>query len=178
MLTIELHTISPDKSIEHTLHMKGFRIQEGTYFYTNSNIKLKGVIDSNKRSLKINFSPQLNLKQFTIVHHIIKNLILALNAEYNDSQSLLGYLTNGEGAYIITNWDYWVAFLQKAKLRSLEGKKVRVFDVTNKEIASGMFISYKMVDQSSNITECTLITHFGERSFKGSNLLIEATNEW
>src|SRR5262245_38104271 len=128
MLTVELHAISPDISIEHNLHMKGFRIQDGTYFYTINNIKLEGVIDSNKRSLKINFSPQLNLKQYTIVNHIIKNLILALNAEYNDSQSLLGYLTNGDGAYIITNWDYWVTFLQKAKLRSLEGKKVRVFD--------------------------------------------------
>lgn len=178
MLTVELHSISPDLSIEHTLHMKGFRIQEGTYFYTKGNIKLEGVIDSNKRCLKINFPPQLNLKQYTIVHHIIKNLILVLNAEYNDSQSLLGYLATGEGAYIITNWDYWVAFLQKARLHSLEGKKVRVFDETNKEIASGLFISYKMDEQSSNITECILITHFGERSFKGSNFLIEATNEW
>ncbi|MEH7452446.1 hypothetical protein [Gottfriedia acidiceleris] len=178
MLTVELHAISPDLSIDHILHMKGFRIQEGTYFYSNGNIQLEGVIDSDKRSLKINIPPQLNLKQYTIVHHLIKNLILNLIAEYNDSQSLLGYLTNGEGAYIITNWDYWVAFLQKAKLRSLEGKKVQVFDETNKEIASGLFISYKMDEQSSNITECILITYFGERSFKGSNLLIEATNEW
>ncbi|WP_088010780.1 hypothetical protein [Gottfriedia acidiceleris] len=178
MLTVKLHAISPDKSIEHTLHMNGFRIQDGTYFYTNSNIKLEGVVDSNKGSLKINFSPQLNLKQYTIVHDIIKNLILVLNAKYNDSQSLLGYLINGEGAYIITNWNYWVSFLQKAKLHSLEGKKVRVFDETKKEIASGMFISYIMDEQTSSISECTLITHFGERSFKGSNLLIEATNEW
>ncbi|PFM79967.1 hypothetical protein COJ46_11610 [Bacillus sp. AFS077874] len=178
MLTVELHSISPDLSIEDALHLRGFGIQKGTYFYTKGNIKLEGVIDSDKRSLKINIPPQLNLKQYTIVHHIIKNLILVLNAEYNDSQSLLGYLTNGEGAYIITNWDYWVAFLQKAKLRSLEGKKVQVFDETNKEIASGMFISYKMDEQSSNIIECILITHFGERSFKGSSLLIEATNEW
>ncbi|PGS52380.1 hypothetical protein [Bacillus sp. AFS041924] len=178
MLTIELHTISPDQSIEQTLYIKGFRKQEETFIYTNNNIKLECVIDSNKRSLNINFSPHLNLKQYTIVHNIIKNLILVLNAEYTDSQSLLGYLTNGKGAYIITNWADWVAFLQKAKLRSLEGKKVNLFDETNKEIASGMFISYKMDDQSSNITECTLITHFGERSFKGSNILIEPTNEW
>jgi hypothetical protein len=158
--------------------MKGFTIQEGTHVYTKGNIKLETVIDSDKRSLKINIPPQLNLKQYTIVHHFIKDLILVFNAEYNDSQSLLGYLTNGEGAYIITNWNDWAAFLQKAKLRSLNGKKVQVFDETNKEIASGLFISYKMDEPSFNIIECILITHFGERCFKGNNLLIEATNEW
>ncbi|PGL72049.1 hypothetical protein [Bacillus sp. AFS055030] len=178
MLTVELHAISSDQSIEQILYEQGFKIQDGTYIYTKSNIKLEGVLDSHNRSLKINIPPQLNLKQYTIIHHFIKNLILVLTAKYNDSQSLLGYLSNGEGAYILTNWEHWVAFLQKAKLRSLEGKKVQVFDDSNKEIASGLFISYKMDEQSSNITECILITHFGERSFKGSNLVIEATNEW
>ncbi|MEE6450668.1 hypothetical protein RAH41_08865 [Gottfriedia acidiceleris] len=178
MLTVELHAINPEISIAENLKMKGFKIQGGTYFYKKGNIKLKAVIDSDKKSLKINIPPQLNLKQYTIIHHIIKNLILVLNAECNDSQSLLGYLATGEGAFIITNWDYWVVFLQKARLRSLEGKKVQVFDEKNKEIASGLFISYKMNEQSSNITECILITRLGERSFKGNNLLIEATNEW
>ncbi len=178
MLTVELHTISHDKSIEDTLLMQGYRMQGEQYFYTNNKVQLEGVVDYNKRTLEIHFSPQLNLKEYTIVHHIIKKHIVELNAEYNDSKSLLGYLSNGSGAYIITNWEHWVIFLQEAKLRSLEGKKVRVFDEANNEIASGMFVNYTMDDQSSKITDCTVITLFGERSITGNNLSIEATNEW
>jgi hypothetical protein len=177
MLSIRLHSITADHSIEEALMKQGFKKRGEKYIYKNSNLQVEAEADFIGRTVEISFSPQLNLEEYKTVHHLLVELTKELDAQCDDSGSLLGYLSEGTGAYILTNWDQWVSFLQEAKFRTLEGKKVRVLDEAGKELAAGMFVNYS-ADVSSNIKECTVITLFGERTYKGDNLKVEATNEW
>ncbi|WP_175987732.1 hypothetical protein [Bacillus sp. Marseille-Q1617] len=177
MLSIKLHSITADHSIEQALVKLGFKKHGGNYICKNSKIHLEAEADFINRTIEISFSPQLNLEEYKTVHLLFIELIKELDAQYDDSGSLLGYLSEGTGAYILTNWEQWISFLQEAKFRTLEGKKVRVLDEAGKELAAGMFVNYS-ADVSSNIKECTVITLFGERTYKGDNLKVEATNEW
>ncbi len=177
MLSVKLYSIFADHSIEEALMKQGFKKRGENYIYKNSKIQVEAEADFIDRTVEISFSPQLNLEEYKTVHHLLVELIKELDAQCDDSGSLLGYLSEGNGAYILTNWEQWVSFLQEAKLRTLEGKKVRVLDEAGKELAAGMFVNY-VADASSNIQECTVITLFGERTYKGDNLKVEATNEW
>jgi hypothetical protein len=177
MLSVKLHSIFADHSIEEALMKQGFKKRGENYIYKNSKIQVEAEADFIGRTVEISFSPQLNLEEYKTVHHLLVELIKELDAQCDDSGSLLGYLSEGTGAYILTNWDQWVSFLQEAKFRTLEGKKVRVLDEAGKELAAGMFVNY-VADASSNIQECTVITLFGERTYKGNKLKVEATNEW
>ncbi|MGM0876891.1 MAG: hypothetical protein ACQEWV_19575 [Bacillota bacterium] len=167
------------KNVGSSLEEIGFRFEENVYIYYVKNKKLiEASIDSSNSSFKLLFSPGLNLEEYTTVHTIIVSLMKKLEAKIDDRESLLGYTSNGEGAYIVSNWQNWYGFLQGAKLTSLEGKKVRVTDESDRELVSGMFVGYKSDKLTSTIIECTLITLFGEKTYKGNNLSIKPTNEW
>ncbi|WP_204554825.1 hypothetical protein [Bacillus ectoiniformans] len=168
-----------EQDVHQVIEKLGFKGQMNQFKYNVKNKTLiEAVYEPAPNSLTLQFSPGLNLEEYTMVHEKIVQLKQQLHAKIDDSNSLLGYLKSGEGAYIVTNWQKWYEFLQGAKLTTLEGKKVRVLDKNDKELASGLFVGYTKDEQSSNIVECTVITLFGERSFQGSNLTIEPTNEW
>ncbi|WP_421380946.1 hypothetical protein ACOJQI_18925 [Bacillus salacetis] len=157
----------------------GFSNRTGSYIYKENNRDLlRGEYDSESSSFLFEFSPGLNLEEYTAIHNLLKEIIRAGELKFDDSNSLLGYLKDGEGAYILTNWSQWHEFLQDAKLRSLEGKKVRVLDENDKELASGLYVESKKDEETNKIKECAVITLFGERSYKGESLKIEPTNEW
>ncbi|WP_338785901.1 hypothetical protein [Metabacillus sp. FJAT-53654] len=170
---------SPSKNVGSTLKELGFLFVKNEYNYYLKDKKLiEATIDSSNCSLKLLFSSGLNLEEYTMIHTIILCIMKKMNANIDDNDSLLGYTSNGEGAHIVSNWQNWYGFLQDAKLSSLEGKKVRVMDENDKELASGMFVGYKADELTSSIIECTLITLFGERTYKGNKLSIQPTNEW
>ncbi|MYL34694.1 hypothetical protein GLW08_03105 [Pontibacillus yanchengensis] len=132
-----------------------------------------------ENSLLIQFRGDLTLEQYRAIHHLIKSIQERTVGDLDESECLLGYLGNGEGAYIVTNWEEWSTFLLRASLRTLEGQKVRVLD-KGQEIGSGMLAEYDIIqsDGGGCIPSCKLITLFGERTFKGEALQIIPTNEW
>ncbi|WP_335869837.1 hypothetical protein [Bacillus sp. 2205SS5-2] len=175
-----VHLDVPSSSfIEDSLINQKFIKKKNQYVLNEkSTILINAIIDSSRCKLTLEFSPQLNLEQYARIHQVLSNLIEDLSAVYDDTNSLLGYLKNGEGAYILTNWHKWIDFLQQAKLKTLEGKKVRILDENQLELATGLFVGYQKNENSAVISKCTVITLFGERTFKGTSLTIEATNEW
>ncbi|WP_243292496.1 hypothetical protein [Bacillus sp. FJAT-47783] len=157
----------------------GFFRKNGFYiFKTNNRELLRAEYTSDDDSAVFKFSPGLNLEEYTTIHHLLKEILQDGKLNFDDSNSLLGYLKNGEGAYILTNWYKWYEFLQDAKLKSLEGKKVRVLDEKERELASGLFVEYKKDNASHKIIQCSVITLLGERTYSGNALKIEPTNEW
>ncbi|MEI5908246.1 hypothetical protein WAK64_14400 [Bacillus spongiae] len=166
--------------VEELLRAYKFTKQKETYVLKKkNNIFINATINHSSCKLKTEFSPHLTLEQYEEIHDIHVHLIKELNTtKYDDRNSLLGYLQNGEKAYIITNWEKWYSFLQEAKYKSLEGKKVMIQDESKQELASGLFLSYDSDPNTAKITRCTVITLFGERTFKGDGLTIEPTNEW
>jgi hypothetical protein len=90
----------------------------------------------------------------------------------------LGYLENGEKAYLIKNWEEWKAFLMKAKLRTLEGQNVQALNSAGEELGSGLLAEYETSSNPFRINSCTLITLFGERKYAGENMRIVPTNQF
>jgi uncharacterized protein (UPF0297 family) len=63
-------------------------------------------------TLTFNYSSELLLEEFVIIHEMISRLQKEHTVQVNDQNSFLGYLSNGEPAYIVTNWDNWMEYIQ------------------------------------------------------------------
>jgi len=63
-------------------------------------------------------------------------------------------------------------------LTSLSGNKVRDLNESEVELASGVFVGYETSEYEDKITQCTLVTLIGEKTFKGKDLKVEASNKW
>jgi hypothetical protein len=178
MLSVSL-AFSQNDDLIKILQQESFKKEATSLVYWNRTKKLITASTSEENSsVKLTFSPGLSLEEYTEIHQVIVTLAEKLNAEVDDQKALLGYLKNSEGAYILTNWQKWYEFLQEAKFITLKGKKIRVLDENQIEKSSGLFVNYKLDEQTRNICECTLITLFGEKQITGSDLTIEPTNEW
>lgn len=150
------------------------------HYVIEHNGQTLGSIYLKNESVHVEFEENLTLEAFTIIHHIILEISNKVNGQVDDTHSQLGYLKDGEPAFIITNWEKWYAFLNEAKLKTLEGQKVHVFDEED-ELGSGILMEYQLepsINEEFIINQCTLITTFGERKFSGKNLKIEPANEW
>ncbi|QOR65046.1 hypothetical protein IM538_14495 [Cytobacillus suaedae] len=159
-----------------------FNKADSSFSYLSKNFKelATAINEETATSLTIRYNGTLTFKEYELLHHLILSINAKINGEIDDSKSLLGYLENGEPAYIITNWDNWTMFLNKAKHVSMEGQKVKVYNEVGLEVASGLLVGYDS-DQTNNekfiITSCTLVTLFGEKTYTGKQLIIEPTGE-
>ncbi|WP_096156728.1 hypothetical protein [Bacillus sp. FJAT-45066] len=135
----------------------------------------------NDRTLIGEFAQNLSMKEYKAINGWLKEILLALDGMVNDENSKLGYLADGSPACILTNWEKWDTFLIKARLRSLEGKKVMALDPSGEMLIEGLLVEYSSSvdekDGSLSISSCTVITLFGERTVNGEGLAIEAVYE-
>lgn len=144
----------------------------------NKGTQLNVEVNTLNNELTFNYSNQLGIEEYRKIHSLLSSIQDRLKGTIYDNNSLLGYTETGEPAFIITNWSKWYRFIQKAMLTSISGKKVRVINETEVELASGLFVGYETSTYEDTITKCTLVTLFGEKTFIGKDLKIEATNEW
>lgn len=138
-------------------------------------------IDPTEAHITFTYDGSLKLLHYEQIHNAILTFAKETVGSIDDSSSKLGYLDNGEPAFIINNWSKWTEMLNKAKYKTLEGQMVRVIDVNGNELGNGMLVDYKFkesVNLTSVISECTLITLLGERKYQGDVLIIEPTGQW
>lgn len=170
-------------NIEEILIKAGFKKTSQTYILETSSQKelARGNHEENMNNLTITFPKNLALEEYKQIHKAISSIANQSVCTVDDSNSQLGYLQNGEVAYILTNWSQWIYFLERARHRSMEGQKVRVLNENGFEIGNGILTEYTITDSLEDgfqIEKCTLITTFGESSFLGPNIKIEPTGEW
>ncbi|MFT4414062.1 hypothetical protein ACLM5H_09395 [Fredinandcohnia humi] len=158
------------------------KLGETEYLLLFNNKELARIsLSSLTREIFITFSGSFNLAQYERIHNVILFISKEVDGTIDDSESRLGYLENGEPAYIVNKWSQWTELLNTAKYKTLEGQMVRVMDQTCNELGTGMLVEYKFstsLNQTSVITECTLITLLGERHYVGETLYIEPTGQW
>ncbi|WP_102345078.1 hypothetical protein [Bacillus sp. Marseille-P3661] len=139
-------------------------------------------MDHEDSKIKFEYGGNLTMDQYEIIHNSILYVNELVEGKIDDSNSLLGYLENGEGAYVVTNWNEWYTFLHKAKFKTMEGQKVKVLDEDGVEIGTGLLMDYKLASDSSDsfiVTECTLITTDGEETFSTTTgFKVIAAKDW
>ncbi len=182
MLTANIH-FTDTFDTDTTFRSLGLIRQDSQYVLITPDQKELAKIKllENESNIEFTFPPNLNMDQYAEIHRMIVQIHEKVGGTIEDSKSLLGYLRNGQEACIVTNWDAWVAFLQGARHKSLEGQKVRIIDEKGMELGSGLLMDYDTNNEEASpfaIKSCTLVTSFGERKFSGSNLKIEPTGEW
>ena len=137
--------------------------------------------EQNPHTLIGEFAQDLSMKEYKIINGLLKDIIGLFNGVIDDENSKLGYLEDGTPACIVTNWEKWETFLVKAKLRSLEGKKVMALNTNAETLIEGLLVDYGSSEDDETgaltITSCTVITIFGERTVKEEALFIEAVYE-
>jgi len=82
-------------------------------YLDNTDKVLGDVLIDNKRVM-LEYSSELLLEEYIIIHDIISRLREGNDVTVDDSKSFLGYLSNGEPAYMITNWEPWIQYLQSS----------------------------------------------------------------
>ncbi|TLS37832.1 hypothetical protein [Pseudalkalibacillus caeni] len=181
---LKAHFYIKDKS-----HIHYFLRKIGMYQLNNEKFRLQDEdrmtlmeADVNLPEYKVtfSFSGSFDMESYEKVHTILKELQAETGAEIDDSEALLGYLSNGEKACILTNWDKWTVFLNEARHNSMKGQKVKVYN-GNELFHEGILVDYEREGNSSDsfiVKSCTLITVFGEKKFNGQELKIEATGEF
>ncbi len=156
-------------------HMKSEHIKNNSVVRNN---KTLATIKGTGSEVDFLIDPYLDLEEFQFLHDIIMELSSVYEAAIDESGCQLGYLENGEKAFLIKNWEEWKAFLMKAKLRTLEGQNVQALNPEGEELGSGLLAEYEVLDSPFRITSCTLITLFGERKFERENIKIVPTNQF
>jgi hypothetical protein len=184
MLSANIYYQPFDGDIENIIRTIGMRKKESKYYMISFKSEQEIAvltIQPEEEKLQITFPGNLSFEEYESIHNAIIQITDLCNGEVDDSQSLIGYLESGEKVNIVKNWDEWSLFINKAKYKTLEGQKVRLLDEKNGELASGLLVEYKFDSNRKDsfwITECTLITSFGERRFSGERLSIEPTDRW
>lgn len=140
--------------------------------------KSLAAIKGTGNEVEFQIDPYLDLEDFQFLRNIILDLSYGNEAAIDERGCQLGYLENGEKAYLIKNWEEWKAFLMKAKLRTLEGQNVQILNESGEELGSGLLAEYEISANPFRIKSCTLITLFGERKFEGENISIVPTNQF
>ncbi|CAM3848382.1 hypothetical protein [Mesobacillus zeae] len=116
---------------------------------------------------------RLELNEYQLLRDIIVNMTEGTTSQIDDSECQLGYLENGDKAFLLENWEEWKTFLMGAKLRTLEGQNVLVKNEDGKDLGSGLLAGYTSEKIPFRITGCTLITASGEKTFTGNSLEFE-----
>lgn len=162
--------------IEH-IESEHIKRSGSTYSVIRGN-KTLATIKGTGNEVEFQIDPYLDLDAFQFLRNIILELSYGNEAAIDERECQLGYLENGEKAYLIKNWEEWKTFLMKAKLRTLEGQNVQVLNEAGEELGSGLLAEYEIATTPFRITSCTLITLFGERKFAGENISIVPTNQF
>ncbi|RSD23264.1 hypothetical protein [Mesobacillus subterraneus] len=142
------------------------------------NYKALATLKGTGSEVEFHIDPHLDLEEFQFLRDMIMELSYGNEAAIDERGCQLGYLENGEKAFLIKNWEEWKAFLIKAKLRTLEGQNVQALNPVGEELGSGLLAEYKIKEHPFSITSCTLITLFGERTFEADNIKIVPTNQF
>ncbi|MCT8136705.1 hypothetical protein H1D32_02425 [Anaerobacillus sp. CMMVII] len=73
--------------------------------------KALGDLFISEGQINLQYSGELTLPEYLLIHDIIVELQHSLNGKVDDSNSFLGYLPDGESVYITKNWDKWVSYI-------------------------------------------------------------------
>jgi hypothetical protein len=168
MLTIILRGLRPDQ-------IKSAYIKGNSVIYHE---KTLATLKPDNDQVVFSIHPQLEMHQYEVLRTVILEILEDNNVQLDETGCQLGYLENGEAAYLIKNWEPWKEFLTKAKLRTLEGQNVRLKNESGEELGNGLLAEYQIESNPFRITSCTIITIFGERKFEGEVLTVEPTNQF
>ncbi|SDH46065.1 hypothetical protein [Alteribacillus bidgolensis] len=144
----------------------------------STNTEVTGNIISAFSKITITFSENLSMNDYQLIREAIFLLAHHLQADMDDTKAFMGYLENGQKAYLFHEWKNWKAFLLHAKYKSMKGQKV---EVKSKAGAwRGILLDYQetFVNSECIITYCTLLTALGEKRVNGKFLHVEATGEF
>ncbi|NWQ44425.1 hypothetical protein MLOOGBEN_27430 [Bacillus sp. EB106-08-02-XG196] len=82
--------------------------------YLDNSDKALGDVHIAKNGVKLEYSSELLLEEYIIIHDLISRLREGNDVVVDDSKSFLGYLSDGEPAYMIKNWEPWIEYLQSS----------------------------------------------------------------
>lgn len=108
-------TITYEENVNSSIITSPFIRKVSTTHYQihlTSTDKVIGDINVSQNVVTIQYSSELLLEEFIIIHDVISHL--KNESMIDDSNSFLGYLPNGDSAYIIRNWKPWLDYIQKS----------------------------------------------------------------
>jgi hypothetical protein len=108
-------TITYEETVNTSVMTSPFirRINATHYeIHLSSSDKVIGNIYISHNVVSIHYSSELLLEEFIIIHDVISHL--KKDSMIDDSKSFLGYLPNGDSAYIIRNWKPWLDYIQQS----------------------------------------------------------------
>ncbi|MEK3993128.1 hypothetical protein [Robertmurraya sp. FSL R5-0851] len=86
--------------------------KDGFEIYLSKADKIIGHVLEQGNEIVIEYSSELQLEEYTILHDVITHIHIITKGTVDDSKSFLGYLSNGEPAYIMTNWESWIQHIR------------------------------------------------------------------
>jgi hypothetical protein len=82
--------------------------------YLENKGKTLGDVHIEHNGVTLEYSSELLLEEYIIIHDLITRLREGNDVIVDDSKSFLGYLSNGEPVYIVYNWEPWIEYLQNS----------------------------------------------------------------
>ncbi|WP_096199002.1 hypothetical protein [Bacillus sp. FJAT-45350] len=179
MLKVNITYISAEEAITY-LESIATKVENDTYIiplhpkgdFTVTNYK-------KEQMFTIIFSNELEFEQLEQINLVIQQIgAHCKNGLIDDSKAFVGYLDDGESAYIIKRFGEWRRFILEAKHKSMEGQKVAVYDNQN-ELGTGLLLGYSLKEGIDfNVHKVTLLTASGEQTYDGTHLTVKTTGEY
>jgi hypothetical protein len=82
--------------------------------YLENSDKTLGSVYIDHNEIKLEYSSELLLEEYIILHDLISRMREGNDVIVDDSKSFLGYLSTGEPVYMIKNWEPWIEYLQNS----------------------------------------------------------------
>lgn len=155
--------------------------RKGWFFEKKLSKKLESVLaefHEETYSYQLTFSGSLTFEDYELIHEAIDILAKELPAEIDDKKALMGYLENGEKAFIYHQWKEWKAYLLQAKHVSMEGQKIEV--KKGEDSWQGILLHYSshIKNDKFRVTECTVLGTDGEVRVQGDELILTPRGEF
>lgn len=166
-----------EQHVQEVLHAHDFIYFDGLYRNQDTNLGDIFIKPTDDR-LIVRFSDHENFPRYKMIHQMLVQLIVELEATYDDSNAFMGYLKDGSSSHILTNWQAWADFILGAKHTSMINQKVKVFTENYQPLTEGLLVDFTSTDEPFRITSCTLITQEGEQLIEQDGLVLEATGEF
>ncbi|MEI5906295.1 hypothetical protein WAK64_04415 [Bacillus spongiae] len=84
------------------------------FIYLAKADKKLATIQAHEDVVLLQYSPDLELQEFIIIHDVIVDIQKKLKAEVDDTKSFMGYTEAGESAFMIRNWNEWIVYIKQS----------------------------------------------------------------
>lgn len=124
----------------------------------------------NEREIHMRFPLESPIEELEAIHNLLQRIVRHHDVTIDDSEAVIGYLSDGSSVTVYRHFRKWLNFLAAARVRSMEGVVVEV-KTNGLKLAEGILRSYELMEEETFYVSSCTIEADGLEHFEGELML-------